>query len=81
MIPMHCPLCTRPLTMCACGTTPAQDAPKAAPQTRRRMGVDECTVCGLAVQFCRGHAAPEAGSKDGSESNLIARIRAAKGGR
>lgn len=49
------------------------------PPTRIRMGVEECTLCGLAVQYCKGHAPPDAPSKDAATAaaDLSARIRAA----
>jgi len=47
-----------------------------------RYGVLICTICGLAKEWCRGHAsAPDAQSTDGAESGLARRIRDAQKGR
>lgn len=59
----------------------------AAPAQRYRMryGVLECVTCGLAKEYCRGHAAePGSAAQDGAEeSDLVRRVREARavGGR
>lgn len=50
-------------------------SPPAKPVTRRVMGVEECTICGLAVEYCRGHeAAQDSAAQDGAESSLARRV-------
>jgi hypothetical protein len=58
-------------------------APKTTVQRFRKFGAySVCDICDLALDYCKGHALPEPGSGDGSaESDLIARIREAQGGR
>lgn len=55
-IPMErkCNHCNRSFGACyndpqGCGTGKAKDAPT----TRKRMGVEECVACGLAVAYCK----------------------------
>lgn len=50
-------------------------SPPAKPVTRRRMGVDECTICGLAVQYCKGH---EVAQDAAAEQDLARRVREAR---
>jgi len=50
--------------------------PKPTPTIRRRYGVDECLICGFAVQYCgcARQAPDEHTAKDGDESGLGRRI-------
>lgn len=62
------------------GYVPPAAAP-AAPPARpvvTRYGVDYCPDCGLMIDYCRGHAAPDSPSKDGAESLLDRRIAEAQ---
>lgn len=61
----------------------AAPAPPVPPPTRYRLkyGVLECVTCGLAKDYCKGHAPSPSPSQDGADSSLIARIRDCAGGR
>lgn len=50
--------------------------PKPKPTIRRRYGVDECLICGFAVQYCGcGRTQADAHTaQDGDESHLRQRI-------
>lgn len=84
MIPPPCPLCARPMPACTCGSTPARDETPLPPLPSRfvKRGFYMCCVkCGLTVDYCKGHPPPDAQSKDGADSSLVARIRECLGGR
>jgi hypothetical protein len=55
-------------------------APKTTVQRFRKQGFYMvCDLCGLTIDYCKGHALPEAGAGDGSaESDLAKRIREAR---
>lgn len=55
--------------------------PPPATRYRLKYGVLECMTCGLAKEYCKGHAPPPPPQGDGVSSDLIARIREAQGGR
>lgn len=59
--------------------TPTPPALPNPTRFRTRLGVVYCTVCDLAVPYCKGHAPPDAQSTDGAESSLRARIAEVKG--
>lgn len=49
--------------------------PKPTPTIRRRYGVDECLICGFAVQYCGcARTQADAPPADGDESQLRQRI-------
>lgn len=57
MVPPHlgppaCPLCSRSLAACRCGTTPTAPAP-AARTFAKRGAYMICSRCDMAVQYCR----------------------------
>lgn len=59
-------------------------SPPAKPSTIvTRYGVDFCTICSLMVAYCRCGTTPAAdeAAQDGAESNLVRRVREARGGR
>jgi len=70
-----CPLCNLIGPACQCGTTPARDPTPARPGRFVKKGFYMCcATCGLTVDYCKGHAPPDAQSADGAESLLQKRI-------
>jgi len=65
------------------GGTSARDAPVAVPAGRfvKRGAYMICVTCGMAIEYCRGHAAPDASTaQDGAAAaSLDARINECKG--
>jgi hypothetical protein len=59
----------------------AAEAPKAHPkaQTVTRYGITYCSLCGLALPYCPGHAPAAPPAKDGAESGLARRIKDCQG--
>ena len=63
---------------------PPAPAPRQLPFVRRRYGVEYCTLCDLALDYClcganaAGFGPP---SEDDAESALVKRIIACRGGR
>lgn len=84
----HCGKCGNAMP-CACSgvitqpAAPAPVAPRVAPKANvvTRYGIDYCVICGYAIQYCPGHSAPNPPAKDSAESDLVKRIRDARGGR
>ena len=60
------------------------DPPKNTVQRFRKQGYYMvCEICALTIDYCKGHALPEFGASDGTDSDLSKRIRDAQqaGGR
>jgi len=60
------------------------DPPKTTVQRFRKQGYYMvCELCGLTIDYCKGHALPEFGASDGDTSDLHKRVRDAqqRGGR
>lgn len=76
---MTCPLCTRSLNGCQCGTTPAGATPAHA--IVKRGFYMCCTLCGLAVEYCVCGSRPARPSlsDDAAERDLERRIKECKG--
>ncbi len=52
-----------------------EPAPQPAVTRVRKVGFyTVCDICGLAVEWCKGHTLPEYGAGDGAESSLGQRI-------
>ena len=55
--------------------------PKTTVQRFRKQGYYMvCELCGLTIDYCKGHALPEYGAGDGTDSDLQKRIRDAQAG-
>jgi hypothetical protein len=81
----HCGRCGAPMRACACTgamllTMPPPVAPTQPAVTRvRKAGFyTVCDICGLAVEWCKGHTLPEMGAGDGDSSDLNKRAREAQ---
>ena len=37
-----------------------------------------CDICSLTIEYCKGHALPEFGAGDGTDSDLERRVREAR---
>ena len=53
--------------------------PKTTVQRFRKQGFYMvCDICSLTIDYCKGHALPEAGACDGDSSDLAKRVREAR---
>ena len=76
----HCGGCGSPMPKCMCHAhiAPTMPAPQPVVTRFRKAGFyTVCEICGLAVEWCKGHALPEFGSEP--TSDLQKRIREAQG--
>ena len=82
---LHCGYCGAVMTACKC-QAPAPTMPPPAPKTtvarfRKHGFYSVCEICGLALDYCKGHALPEMAVGDGDSSDLNKRIREAQAAR
>ena len=79
---LHCARCGAPMRACLCTgamlmATPPPEPPKTTIARFKKFGMwSVCDLCGLTLDYCRGHALPEFGTEP--TSDLEKRVREAQ---